>query len=58
MIVGVVVAVVFVLILIGSVVGVRRNSPPPFHDPDLETDKARIHYQGNGNSGLGGGGSI
>ncbi len=55
MIVGVVIGVVLLLIVIGSVVGARRNSPPPFHEPDVETDKARIYYQGNGNTGLGGG---
>ena len=55
MIVGVVVGVVFLLIVIGSIIGARRGTPQPFHEPDTETEKARIYYQGNGNVGAGGG---
>lgn len=54
MIVGVIVGAVLLLIVLCSVIGARRNTPPPFHEPDLETDKARIYYQGNGNTGVGG----
>jgi hypothetical protein len=54
MIVGVVVVAVLVLIVIGSIVGARRGTPQSFVASDEETDRARIYYQGNGNSGIGG----
>jgi hypothetical protein len=54
MVVIVVLGAVLALIVLGSIVGARRNTPPPFHDPDVETDKARVYYQGNGNMGMGG----
>lgn len=54
MIVGVVVGVVLLLIVIGSIIGARRGTASSFVTSDEETDRARVYYQGNGNTGLGG----
>lgn len=54
MIVVAVLAGVFLLIVVGSVIGARRGTSQSFVASDSETDRARIHYEGNGNTGLGG----
>lgn len=48
MIVGVVVAAVLVLIILGAVVGARRGTPQSFAASDEETERARVYYRGNG----------